>query len=345
MNETSQAKEASESLKTIRVLYVEDTENDQIIMKRFFEKNVKFNYELVIAKNGAEGLKNVEEGIFDLIFLDYNLPDMTGLDLLNEIEKRNVVTPVIFVTGQGSEKVAVEAMKHGARDYIVKADIGSDSLIELVKNILLGSALPKDVDPEAALNIAELFSKSSTIEVESFSTLKLKPESDFPLEKLVLSLEILSKNNVVESVPLYSTLACPSCGSLNPTLYLQCQECKSLRLTKGDALEHFTCGCIDFRFKFDKEGKDLICPKCGKQLKQIGVDYRRIESWYECSNGHFFGVPNFVFKCQRCNKEFKVDEAAVGTLHQYRLTERGRQQLRLGLHEAYDQKNAEDHVH
>ncbi len=48
---------------------------------------------------------------------------MMGIEFLQELRKRNIKKDVIFVTGTGSEKVAVEAMKEGARDYLVKGDI------------------------------------------------------------------------------------------------------------------------------------------------------------------------------------------------------------------------------
>lgn len=57
---------------------------------------------------------------YDIILLDYRLPDGTGLDALVEFNKRNYQAPVIMVTGQGNERVAVRAMQLGAVDYLIK---------------------------------------------------------------------------------------------------------------------------------------------------------------------------------------------------------------------------------
>ncbi len=73
----------------------------------------------------------------------------------------------------------------------------------------------------------------------------------------------------------------------------------------------------------------VICPKCGKEIRQIGVDYRKVGSWYKCSNGHFFGQPSLALKCSECHQEFLMNEAKLETLHQYKLTEKGQRQLRL----------------
>lgn len=72
------------------------------------------------AESGAEGLRALEDGTFDIVLLDYHLPDVNGAEVLTEIIARFPETPVIMVTGHGDERLAVEVMKAGAKDYIVK---------------------------------------------------------------------------------------------------------------------------------------------------------------------------------------------------------------------------------
>jgi hypothetical protein len=102
-------------------------------------------------------------------------------------------------------------------------------------------------------------------------------------------------------------------------------------MTKEEALEHFDCGNIDFKTKFIKGEGSLVCPKCGKKLKVIGVDYRKIESWYRCSNSHFFGQPNFKFVCSNCDGRFPLEETRLDMLNNYKLTNSGSQILKLGV--------------
>jgi CheY-like chemotaxis protein/predicted RNA-binding Zn-ribbon protein involved in translation (DUF1610 family) len=315
----------------IRILYVEDNPDDQLILKRSLRENMPINYDLITVDTATKGLTKIEKETFDLLLLDYRLPDMTGIELIQELKKKQVKTPIILLTSKGSEKIAVEAMKLGVRDYIVKEDIGSQCCIDSVKETLLKSALPETVDLETAKSIATLFDKNPTIQIESTCTLRSKPKSEIRTEKLFPTLKNLAEINIVEAEPSHSVVACPDCGTLTTAIYLECPECESTQINKEEALEHFDCGNIDFRSKFDKGEGILVCPKCGKKLKVIGVDYRKIENWYRCSNNHFFGQPNIKFGCSKCNRRFSLEEAKLDLLHQYKLTKSGRQMLKLGI--------------
>jgi len=103
----------------VRVLLVEDNEYDEMAFRRMAQQR-ELNYTIVSAARGVDGLAELEKGDFDVIVLDFLLIDMDGLEFLKEIKERGVDVPVIFLTGQGSEKVAVAAMKLGAYDYLTK---------------------------------------------------------------------------------------------------------------------------------------------------------------------------------------------------------------------------------
>ena len=322
---------------------MEDALNDQIIMMRCLRKRMPIGFDLISVKTGKEGLEKTEKDKFDLLLLDYRLPDMTGLELLETLQKRHLQIPIIFVTSKGNEKIAVEAMKLGVRDYLVKDEIDSNRLVENIRNIIVESALPPEVNPEVAKHIAELFSTSTTLKIEILNILETYPKSKIPFLELISTLKELAETNFLEAKPSHSVVACPSCGSLTANPSLQCPDCGSVLLDKGEALEHLSCGYVDFRTKFDKG--DSVCPKCKKKLKILGVDYRRVESWYKCLNGHFFGRPILSFACSECGEKFTLDEAALKTLYYYRLTKRGRQRLRLGLLEniLVEKDNQPDH--
>jgi signal transduction histidine kinase len=103
----------------LKVLLVEDNEYDQMAFSRMVKQR-ELDYTVVSAATGADGLKYLEEASFNIILLDFLLIDMDGLEFLKEVRNKGVDTPVIFLTGQGSEKVAVAAMKLGAYDYLTK---------------------------------------------------------------------------------------------------------------------------------------------------------------------------------------------------------------------------------
>jgi CheY-like chemotaxis protein len=105
-------------------------------MKHALEKNLHLDYDLTTVSTGQEGLNEVEKQKFDLLLLDYKLPGMSGIEILTELQKRKVHTPIIFVTSKGSEKIAVEAIKLGVIDYIVKDEISTSRLIDSMTEII-----------------------------------------------------------------------------------------------------------------------------------------------------------------------------------------------------------------
>ncbi len=98
-----------------RVLLIEDNKIDQMAFIRFVEKdNLPYNY--AIAASTKEATTSLKTNTFDIIIMDYELSDGTSLQLFELIDN----TPVIVVTGSGNEEIAVNVMKSGAYDYIVK---------------------------------------------------------------------------------------------------------------------------------------------------------------------------------------------------------------------------------
>ena len=104
----------------MHILLVEDNEDQreltvEALMDKFPEARI------TETDNGSSALEILDhESNFDAIILDYSLPGHNGLEVLFEINKRASKTPVVMVTGQGDESIAVEAMKNGAQDYIIK---------------------------------------------------------------------------------------------------------------------------------------------------------------------------------------------------------------------------------
>lgn len=316
----------------LRILYIEDNIDDQVILRSSLEKNLKIDFTLLTTETGTEGLKKLDEETVDLILLDYKLPGMTGVELLKELKKRNRDIDVIFVTGKGNENIAVQAMKLGARDYIVKDDLRRDSkrFVETIRNLLIESAIPKEINRDVAKRILTLFSQSPTNQVEIHTAIKSKPESTQSIQELLPVLTKLVEMKLLETKPLRSVVACPGCGSLNHTLHLHCPECNSPLMIKGDTIEHYPCGEVNFRSMYEK-GDKLVCPKCKKELKTLGVDFRKIGVWHRCSKGHLFILPNQRFGCLECDGKFNLDNTALEVLHEYKLTEKGHHRLRFSL--------------
>lgn len=100
-----------------RILYVED---NHTAARLFQIKLQQEGFQVDLAKSGSEGLAMLERNEYDLVALDQNIPDRSGLDILQILTGRRSTPPIIMITAQNDTKTAVEAMKLGASDYVVK---------------------------------------------------------------------------------------------------------------------------------------------------------------------------------------------------------------------------------
>ena len=111
-----------------RILVVDDEDIVRTSCSRTLSPE---GYEVMLAKNGVEGLKMASEERFDLVLTDLKMPDMDGIEVLRIIKEKWPETAVIIVTGYQTVDTAVKAIKLGAYDYIEKP-FTPDSLISAV---------------------------------------------------------------------------------------------------------------------------------------------------------------------------------------------------------------------
>jgi two-component system NtrC family response regulator len=98
------------------VLIAEDEEK----MRRILEVNLQDRYRILLAKNGEEALRMFKENEVDLLLTDMRMPERDGLSLLHEVKRLRQEIPVILITAYGTIESAVNAMKEGAADYLLK---------------------------------------------------------------------------------------------------------------------------------------------------------------------------------------------------------------------------------
>lgn len=108
--------------KAIKVLVIEDCIEDIELYKRLLHKI--FNCSVTVASLAKEGLEEMKEQAFDIVYLDYSLPDMSGLELLSLLKTTNgFQCPIVVFTGQGDEEIATDFLKLGASDYVIKSKL------------------------------------------------------------------------------------------------------------------------------------------------------------------------------------------------------------------------------
>jgi two-component system response regulator HydG len=114
------------------ILVIEDDLTFSRILEGFLKKH---KYAVTLSNKGKDGLKTFSEGTFDLVLVDYRLPDTTGMDLLLEIKEVSPATPVILMTGFSDIRTAVKAIKAGAFEYITKP-VNPDELLMIAQQAL-----------------------------------------------------------------------------------------------------------------------------------------------------------------------------------------------------------------
>ena len=95
--------------------------DDERSIRRALREILEFeNYEVHEAENGKEALSKIAETTFDIVFCDIKMPQMDGIEVLEEIQKQKPDVPVVMISGHGNIETAVEAIKKGAFDFIEK---------------------------------------------------------------------------------------------------------------------------------------------------------------------------------------------------------------------------------
>src|SRR5271163_677698 len=113
-----------------KIVIVEDDRDMRLVLSKYL---LKFNYQVTQVSSGKEALEVLEDEKPDLILCDFKLGDMNGVALLKKIKEKYSDIPVIFITGYGDIKIAVEVMQLGAFDYLTKPLIPEEILLTVRK--------------------------------------------------------------------------------------------------------------------------------------------------------------------------------------------------------------------
>ena len=127
------------------VLIIEDNSIDREHYRRSLLADPSYAYHLLEAKSVSEGLLLCRSNTVDAILLDYLFPEGNGLSFLGVLHAENngSIPPVVMVTGAGNERIAIEAVKLGAEDYVPKRDLTSILLQEKMRSAIEKDALRK----------------------------------------------------------------------------------------------------------------------------------------------------------------------------------------------------------
>lgn len=129
------------------ILVVDDEEGNLLAMKKILEQEA---YQVVTARQAATALTLFRRQAFDLVLTDLRMPGVSGLELLRSIAKENSSVPVVMLTAFGTVSDAVEAMKHGAVDFLSKP-LRRETILKCVQDTLAGKGATQESRPRLQL--------------------------------------------------------------------------------------------------------------------------------------------------------------------------------------------------
>ncbi len=143
------------SAAALRVLLIDDDQVDRMAVRRALA-STELEVDLHEVPNATTGIGAIHEAAFDCVLLDYHLPDRDGVHVLRQLRSEGIQTPVIMLTGQGDERLAVELMKAGASDYIPKNLMTSTVLGHSIRQAVRIHRLETDARRAAATHALQL---------------------------------------------------------------------------------------------------------------------------------------------------------------------------------------------
>ena len=129
--------ERTSSVSPLRILLVEDNEHDRLAFRRAFQQSgVRFDITECVRAEEAFPQIQADHSSFDVVVVDHKLPGMSGLEFCKELLGQELTLPLVILTGKGSERLAVEALKAGVYDYLIKDP--ADGHLDLLPVVLQG---------------------------------------------------------------------------------------------------------------------------------------------------------------------------------------------------------------
>ncbi|WP_392480799.1 PAS domain-containing protein [Nostoc sp. C110] len=138
------------TVNAITVFFVEDSAEDRALYQRFLERDDRYTYNIYEFESGNKALQACQGKIPDVILLDYLLPDLDGLEFLTKLQRQTSSSQisVIMVTGQGNETIAVQALKSGAHDYLVKGKLTRENFCRTIHGAIKHKQLMQQLEQQ-----------------------------------------------------------------------------------------------------------------------------------------------------------------------------------------------------
>jgi Flp pilus assembly CpaE family ATPase len=118
---------------TIRILLIEATPGDSRLIDEFLADSQGVHFDLVRADHLSTGLRRLDQGGIDVVLLDPALPDSRGLETFRQVRDHAAAIPVVILSGVQDDALAMQAVREGAQDYLVKGSVRGHSLARVIR--------------------------------------------------------------------------------------------------------------------------------------------------------------------------------------------------------------------
>lgn len=287
------------------VLVIEDSPAVGILLKEFLNKlGFKKIHHCQNGKTGIESFKGlVESGKVPLVFLDYNLPDMTGYSIMTQMLTMRPDTKIIIETArEKTEDLIKDVIAQGAYQYMPKP-IRLEKIKEIIETLKMEET--QGLDEDSLEMLAKLASNSTQISLLRIQQQLGKEEQEImpQIKKLVVDKKLIQIDDIKE-------VSCPRCSSVRVAQTFHCPKCRGTNFKQDKIIEHYKCGNVSSASTY----ADDKCPKCHEPIKVFGVDYRVQENMYLCNDcGDIFAEILLDYLCLKCNDKFKLENAKLTT--------------------------------
>lgn len=180
----------------IHVLLIEDNVDFAKLVRLYLGKYEEAQFEVTWKENGREGIEEaINNKDLEVILMDYFLPGLNGLEVTRTLQEKNVTTPVVFLTVNKDVNVAVEVMKLGVQDYLVKEEISTPILPKTIIGVVEKRRLEKEM--------AQLQIRKKRLEAMQEMIVGITNEVTTPLESMKVIIEDLMKRGKEEKTGKY----------------------------------------------------------------------------------------------------------------------------------------------
>ncbi|MEI6444467.1 MAG: hybrid sensor histidine kinase/response regulator [Nostocales cyanobacterium ELA583] len=187
---------------TLKILLIEDNLAEARLLQEFIKLTKSQNFSLVHVQRLQEAINQLNSEKYDIILLDLTLPDSQGLASIPQLLKQNPTNPIIVITNTNDEELAIEAVRQGAQDYLVKRHINPDTLVRSCRYAIERkqfleqlNKVNQTLETQVEERTAELLKSQESNQLKSEFVSMLSHDIRNPLNTILLAAGLLQRHN------------------------------------------------------------------------------------------------------------------------------------------------------